>query len=174
MTTVSLNLKEAAFAPETGRAPIVLITLSHDDLEDDIRISTDPTAELEELTTDTQKVYGTTSNGKDYIFLPVRIKLPDDTDEGPGEMQLEVDNVHRAYTETIRNVFTPVTCQADIVMDNALDTIDASWPEFKLVNITYNGTTIIGTLKLETLEAEPWPAGSFVPSYFSMLCHGSG
>jgi len=169
MTTTSLNFRAAANAPETGRVPIALITLSHADLADDIRISTDPTGELTELTTDTQKVYGTTSGAKDYIFLPVRIKLPDDTDEGPGEMQLEFDNVHRAYTATIRSVSTPVTCKVDIVMDNALDTIDASWPEFQLVNITYNATTIIGTLRLETLESEPYPAGAFVPSYFSGL-----
>ena len=168
MTTTSLNFREAANAQETGRVPIALITLSHADLADDIRISTDPTAELGS-TTDTEKVYGTTSDSKEYVFLPVRIKLPDDTDEGPGEMQLEFDNVHRAYTEAIRDVFTPVTCQIDLVMDNALDTIDASWPEFQLTNINYDATTITGTLKLETLETEPYPAGSFVPSYFSGL-----
>jgi len=122
-----------------------------------------------DYTTDSQLAYGTVSDGDVFIFLPVRIKLPDDTDEGPGEMQLEIDNVHRAYTETIRSVYTPVTCQVDIVMDNALDTIDASWPEFKLVNISYNATTITGTLKLETLETEPYPSGSFVPSYFPGL-----
>ena len=169
MTTTSLNFREAANAQETGRVPIALITLSHADLADDILISTDPTQELSGLTTDTEKVYGTTSDSKEYVFLPVRIKLPDDTDEGPGEMQLEFDNVHRAYTEAIRDVFTPVTCQIDLVMDNALDTIDASWPEFQLTNINYNATTITGTLKLETLESEPYPAGSFTPGYFSGL-----
>jgi len=169
MTTVSLNFKEAAFAQETGRVPIALITLSHPDLTDDIRISTDPTQELTELTTVTEKVYGTVSNSKIYVFLPVRIKLPDDTEQGPGTMTLEIDNVHRAYTETIRSVNTPVTCQVDIVMDNALNTIDASWPEFKLTNISYNATTITGTLKLETLETEPYPAGCFTPSYFPGL-----
>ena len=167
MTTTSLNFRAAAFAQETGRVPIALITLSHADLVDDIRISTDPTEELS--STNLEKVYGTTSDSKEYVFLPVRIKLPDDTDEGPGEMQLEFDNVHRAYTEAIRDVFTPVTCQIDLVMDNALDTIDASWPEFKLTNINYDATIITGTLKLETLESEPYPAGSFVPSYFSGL-----
>ena len=169
MPTISLNFKEAAFAQETGRCPIALITLSHEDLADDIRISTDPTQELSGLTTDLEKVYGTVSNGDNYVFLPVNIKLPDETDEGPGEMQIEFDNVHRAYTETIRSVYTPVTCQVDIVMDNALDTIDASWPEFQLTNISYNATTISGTLRLETMESEPYPAGSFVPSYFPGL-----
>ncbi|MCK9341594.1 MAG: DUF1833 domain-containing protein [Synergistaceae bacterium] len=169
MTTTSLNFREAAFAQETGRCPIALITLSHDDLTEPIRISTDPTQRITELTTDSELVYGTVSNGDNYVFLPVNIKLPDDTDEGPWEMQLEFDNVHRAYTEAIRSIFTPVTCQVDIVMDDALDTIDASWPEFQLTNIRYNATAITGTLKLETLEAEPYPAGAFVPSCFPGL-----
>jgi len=169
MTTVSLNFKEAAFAQETGRVPIALITISHPDLTDDIRISTDPTQELEEYTTDTEKIYGTISNGKTYFYLPLSIQLPDSTEEGPGEMQLKIDNIHQAFVETIRNIFTPAICQVDLVMDNALDTIDASWPEFRLTNIVYDATVITGTLKLETLETEPYPAGKFVPSYFPGL-----
>jgi hypothetical protein len=146
--------------------PIALITLSHPGLADDIRISTDPTQRIEEFTTDLDVVYGTISNGETYIFLPVRIKLPDDSDDGPGDMTLEIDNIHRAYIEAIRSVFTPITCQVDIVMDNALDTIDASWPEFNLTQIKYNDTLITGTLTIETLVTEPYPAHSFVPSYF--------
>lgn len=167
--TTSLNFRTAANAQETGRTLIALITFSHADLDDDFRISTDPTQELPSYTTDTEKVYGTISNGKEYFFLPVRIKLPDDTDEGPGELQLEIDNIHRSLTEIIRSISTPAVCKLDIVMDNALDMIEASWPEFKLINITYNATTINVTLRLETLETEPYPAGTFVPSYFPGL-----
>ena len=76
MTTTSLNFRQAAFAQETGRVPIALITLSHPDLADDIRISTDPTQELTEFTTDTEKVYGTISNGKTYFFLSLSTKIP--------------------------------------------------------------------------------------------------
>jgi hypothetical protein len=166
MTTTSLNFREAAFAQETGRVPIALITLSHPSLEDDIRISTDPTQRIEEFTTDLDVVYGTISNGLTYLFLPVRIKLPDETEDGPGDMTLEIDNIHRAYIEAIRTVFTPISCQVDIVMDNALDTIDASWPEFNLTQIKYNDTIITGTLTIETLVTEPLSAYKFVPSYF--------
>ena len=166
MTITSLNFREAAFSQETGRVPIALITLSHPSLEDDIRISTDPTQRIEEFTTDLDVVYGTISNGLTYLFLPVRIKLPDETEDGPGDMTLEIDNIHRAYIEAIRTVFTPISCQVDIVMDNALDTIDASWPEFNLTQIKYNDTIITGTLTIETLVTEPLSAYKFVPSYF--------
>ena len=47
--------------------------------------------------------------------------------------------------------------------------VEAQWPEFLLTNIRYDAATISGTLKLETLEREPFPAGSFTPSQFPGL-----
>lgn len=169
MTDVSLNFRQAAFAQETGRIPIALITLDHEDLDDPIYISSDPTQRIESLTTATQVVYGTVSNGKTFIYLPVTIKLPDDSDEGSGEMTLEIDNIHRGYMEAIRSIFSPVTCQVDIVMDNASDVIEASWPEFQMVNIRYDASVISCTLKAESLETEPFPAGTFTPGQFPGL-----
>ena len=169
MTTTSLNFREAAFSQETGRVPIALITLTHADLVDPLYISTDPTQEHPTIFLDEQKIYGTMSNGIFYSFYPVRLILPDETEEGPGEMKLEIDNVLRQITESIRSIFTPITCQVDIVMDNALDVIDASWPEFRMTNISYDSTVVRGTLRLETLETEPFPSGAFAPSYFPGL-----
>ena len=76
MTTVSLNFREAAYAAETGRVLIALMTIDHADLAEPIRISTDPTQRLEDLTTDEEVVYGTESRGETFLFCPVRIKLP--------------------------------------------------------------------------------------------------
>jgi len=169
MTTLSLNFRQAAYAQETGRVLICLLTLTHEDLTEPIRLSTDPTQRIAEYTTDTEVVYGTVSRGNTYLFLPMRIRLPNESDEGPGEMTIEIDNVHRTYTETIRSLVTPVICNTEIVMDNALDTVEVQWPEFAINNIKYNSTTITGTLKLELLEREPFPAGTFTPAYFPGL-----
>jgi hypothetical protein len=167
--TTSVDFRTAAFSAETGRCIIALITLTHADLADPILISTDPTQRIPALTTATDVVYGTISRGETYIFLPLRIKLPSDTDEGPGDMTIEFDNVHREYTAAIRSIFTPVAVNVELVLDNALDTVEAQWPEFLLTNIRYDAATISGTLKLETLEREPFPAGSFTPSAFPGL-----
>jgi hypothetical protein len=167
--TTSVNFREAAFSAETGRVIIALITLTHADLADPIRISTDPTQRITAMTTVTDVVYGTVSRGETFIFLPLRINLPSDTDEGPGEMTLEFDNVHRAYTAAIRSIFTPVAVNVELVLDNALDTVEAQWPEFLLANIRYDASTISGTLKIETLEREPFPSGIFSPSAFPGL-----
>jgi len=167
--TVSADFRQAAYAAETGRVVIALLTLTHEDLAVPIRISSDPTQRIESLSSVTEIVYGTVSRGQTYVFLPLEIKLPSDTDEGPGEMTISFDNVHRAYTQPIREIFTPVSVNVEIVLDNALDTVEAQWPEFLLTNIRYDAATISGTLKLETLEREPFPAGSFTPSQFPGL-----
>ena len=160
--SISLNFREAAYACETGRVPILLITFNHADMPAPIRISTDPTQRI--LETDTVIAYGTISRGNIFSFLPVRIKLPDDTDAGPGEMQLELDNVDRTLTETIREIFSPISVKVEVVMDNALDTVDLEWPEYMLTNIQYNATTITGTMTLENLLREPFPGLMFTPS----------
>jgi hypothetical protein len=165
--TTSLNFRQAAYAAETDRVIIALITITHDDLTDPIRISTDPTERLSTPLDDI--VYGTVSRGNNYVFLPVHIQLPSDTEDGPGAMTITWDNVHRSYTEMIRSIFTPAKFNVELVLDDDPDTVEAQWPEFLLTNITYDALAITGTLTLETLERESFPSGTFSPSYFPGL-----
>lgn len=164
MTTVSLNFRQSAFAQETGAFPICLLTLSHPSLDAPIRISTDPTVRLEVSVLDV--AYGTVIQNTEYIYLPMTLKLPDDTDDGAGEMTIELDNIHRAYTSAIRSIHDPIECHVEIVMSNDLNTVEAQWPAFLLTNVRYDAHVISATLKQETLEGEPFPALTFSPAYF--------
>lgn len=165
--SLSLNFRQAAYAQETERVLIALITITHDDLADPIRISTDPTERLSTPLDDI--VYGTISRGNNYVFFPIALQLPGDTDEGPGNMSIQFDNVHRQYIETIRSIFTPASFLVELVLDDDPDTVEATWPEFLLTNVKYDALSITGTLSLETLERESFPSGSFSPSYFPGL-----
>ncbi|MHB8109754.1 MAG: DUF1833 family protein [Syntrophorhabdaceae bacterium] len=169
--SVSLDFRTAVYKAESERYPIALITISHADLASDILISTDATQRLigAGYTDNTEVVYGTVSRGNNYIFFPLKLSLPDDTDEGPGNMTIEIDNIHRTLVETIRSIFTPAEMTVELVLDNALDTIEAQWPAFQLTNIKYDANIITGTLSLELEDREPFPAGSFTPSYFRGL-----
>lgn len=160
--SISVNFRESAYASETGRVPIMLITFDHDDMVAPIRISTDPTERI--IETDELVAYGTISRGETFVYVPVKLRLPDDTESGPGDMELELDNVDRAMTQTIREIFSPISVKVEIVMDNAKDTVDLEWPEYTLTNIQYNATTITGTMTLENLTREPFPGLSFTPS----------
>jgi hypothetical protein len=122
-----------------------------------------------DLTTPTDVVYGTISRGETFIFYPVRLRLPNDTEDGLGDLSIEIDNVHRQFTEIIRTLTSPPTFKVEIVIDNALDVVEAQWPDFELVDVKYDATLITGTLKLETYEKEPFPSGMFTPTYFPGL-----
>ena len=92
----------------------------------------------------------------------MRFKLPDDSDAGPGTMQIEFDN-GSALTQTIRDIHNLIPFKVEMVMDNARDTVDLVWPEYVLVNIQYNAATISGTLTLDNLVREPFPGLMFTP-----------
>ncbi len=162
MTTVSLNFRNHAFAQNTGVVAIGLITISHESLTDDIRISTDPTVRLSEPADDI--IYGTVSRGENYFFFPVTLKLPDDTDDGPGLMSIEIDNVSREYVEVVRSITGRPRVKAEFVLSNALDTVEATWPEFLMTDISYDAFRIRANMYMEMLHDEPYPAMTFTPS----------
>jgi len=165
--SVSATFRQAAYAQETGRTVIVLITIEHSSLTDPIRICTNPTERIAEY--EDNIVYGTVSRSNNYVFLPLTIQVPSDTDEGPGNMTIEFDNIHRDYTTAIRSIFTPPTVTVELVLDSTPDTVEVSWPEFLLTDITYDALTIKGTLVLELLDREPFPSGTFNPTSFPGL-----
>lgn len=164
--SVSLNFRQEAFKSETGIFPICLVTISHASLTQDIRLSTDATERLLAYTTEAQVVYGTTSRGNDYFFYPMRLGLPNDTDEGPGEIKIEIDNINSDYISIIRSIFSPPSFKIEMVMSNDLDTVELEWPGFELTNIQYDSAIITGTLKLDIFVNEPFPAHTYTPSYF--------
>lgn len=163
----SLDFLAAANASESGVFPILLLTLTHDDLPDPILLSTDPTTRL--IESDSEVIYGTTSNGNDYLFFPMSLKLPGEPDQGPAAMQIEIDNVSRELTSVIRSISSPPSIDVDIVLSSDVDTILAAWPEYLLINVNTSAKTISGELVLETLVMEPFPAGTFNPSEFPGL-----
>lgn len=167
MRQLSTDFLRGAFAQETGVCPVFLLTITHEAISEPIRVSSDPTERLIETATDI--VYGTRSRGEDYVFFPFTLVLPTDEDEGPQNMQLTLDNVQRQYVETLRTISGPPTVTAEIVLSHTPDLVEAQWPEYLLTNAKYDATLITGTLTLETLFREPFPALSFSPSYFPSL-----
>jgi len=158
---------EDMHAAETGTVLILLLTLTHPDWDEPVRLSTDPTARLSETSTDV--LYGTVSGGLSYYFLPLKITLPSQTEEGPLKMRVVLDNVSRDLVAQLRSLSSPPSVDVDLVATAQPNVVLASWPQFLLVNIQYDALTISGELVLEMLVHEPFPAGTFTPSEFAGL-----
>lgn len=155
------------FSEETGDYPILLITLSHPSLSQPILISSDPTSRISANVTDI--VYGTVSRGNTFVFMPFTMSLPGDSEDSAPKTTISIDNVSRELVPTIRALTSPPTVTMELVMASTPDFVEALLPGFDLTSISYDAMTISGTLSVELLVSEPFPAGTFTPSQFPGL-----
>lgn len=152
-------------AQETGIVPIILVTITHPDIDGPIRLSSDPTQRLQ----DDPLMYGTLSQGATWYFLPFSLILPDERDEQAPQQKLVVDNIDRSMVEMLRSTTTPAKVTTFIVMSNAPNVIEMEGVAFDLSAASYDATSIEMTLTLDALAVEPYPYGTFNPASFPGL-----
>lgn len=164
---ISDNLRQAAYAQDTDVAVIVLITLTDPLTQSDpIRVCSVPVEKFSDLG---ENVYGVTSNGDRYLFLPFEIQLPQDDKTGTVSATLTIDNVTREIIQYARQTRNLLNVTVQVVLSNDLDHVEMEYKDFKLRNITYDALTISGDLSIDYLGLEPFPAGRFTPSGFPGL-----
>jgi hypothetical protein len=164
--TVSDHFKQVAYAQETDDVFIVLVTLDSDELEEPIRIASDPFEKLEELGED---IYGVTSNGVQYVFMPFDIWLPRDDKSGIVTAKLSIQNTDRRIVETARRVTRPVNVKMQCVLASAPNDVELEFDFFQLSNVKYDVMTVDGDLTLNYWGLEPFPSNTFTPSNFPGL-----
>lgn len=162
MTSTDFN--QQVFAQETESVFIVLLTFSSDELEEDIRIASDPYEMLPDA-----NVYGVESNGLEYIFIPFEISLPRDDSTGTVSASLRVDNVEREIIAQARSVRVPLDIKIQCVLSDDVDVVEIEYDFFKLSNVQYDIMSITGELTLDYWGLEPFPSGRFIPSMFPGL-----
>lgn len=163
---ISDNFKEVAYSQETDVAYIVLLKLSTSELSDDLYLCNIP---VEKFTDLGENIYGCTSNGQRYIFLPFQVVLPHDDKTGVITAKLTIDNVNRQIVQYARQTKKAIDVDVSVVLSNNLDNVEIEYKGFKLTNVTYDGFTVSGNLSIEYLGSEPFPAGRFTPSGFPGL-----
>lgn len=171
--TLSATFRAALAAQETEEVPIVLITITHADLDTPLRLSSDPTQRLTDNGSPPTEldppVYGTQSRGTDYLFLPMGIVLPDDREDAAPAARLEIDNIGRETIALLRSTTDPALVHMEIVLASALDTVEIDLPELDLVSADYNINTVSVNLAINPLVTEPYPAHRFTPAGFPAL-----
>ncbi len=163
--TLSLGMREAMNAQETGEVSVALLTLEHPSFPDPLRLSSDPTERLSEE----PLTYGTVSRGETYIFCPMGVSLPDDLGERAPAARLMVENVSRELVAVLRDIASPGTARLEIVLASSPDDVEIEYPAFDIVRAQYNANTITLELSIDALTEEPYPARAFDPSGFPGL-----
>lgn len=153
--TLSGTTASALFAPETGEAFLVLLTLDHPQLTTPVRVSSN--------------AVDTVSRGNTFIAFPFELTLPDDQDNASPRAKLVIDNIDRSIVSAVRGIATAASVLIEIVRAADPDTVEAQFVDFKLSNVYYDAHRVEGDLTLEDFTAEPFPAASFSPSLFPGL-----
>ena len=167
--SLSLLLREAMFAEATSEVFACLLTVTHSTLDTPIRLSTDATTRIQ---VDPELIYGTVSRGNTYLFLPISVELPDDSDGKPVEVTLTMDNVNRQLIPTIRGL-NSLRERAKVTVEcfrvGAPDIVEFALPSLDLLSASYDALQTTVTLGIDALINEQYPAGAFVPSGFPGL-----
>lgn len=166
IASLSADALRAMFSQESDDTLIVLLTISGSGFTT-IRIADNYTERLSE--SDSDIVYGVTSDSVEYTFIPFSITLPTEEMEAAPRCQITINDVTRLLMPTIRSIQTAPTVQIDIVLKSNPDVVELSFGGFILSNISYNANQITADLTVESLAIEPFPAHTFTPSYFPGL-----
>lgn len=96
-----------------------------------------------------------TSRGNLFMAFPFDIEFPGQDEESPGEARLTIDNIDRSIVNFIRTIFTPPAVTIEVVLASTPDTVEASFTNMTLRNVTYDAKTVGGLLKFEDIVVEP-------------------
>ena len=161
MRTLSETLREAINAQESGEILLVLLTIEHEELEAPLRLCSNP---IERLTTD-PLVYGCTSRGNEFLYVPFAVTLPDERLRTPPRSRLSLDNVDRRAVRILRSTLTPATLLFEFVLASDLDNPEFVVRDFEVFNASYDGASITIECGIDPLVNEPFPAEGFVPAF---------
>ncbi len=148
---ISDELKQDAWSNESD-LPLILLTISHSSLSDDIRVVNNKTA--------------ITSNGLEYIAFPFQIMLPDSKEDSQPSAKLTICNVSREIGVAIRLISTPPSVTITIIRQDTPDIVEAQFIGMRLNNVKYNMMTVTADLEFENLTREEYPSLKFSPSIF--------
>jgi hypothetical protein len=155
MRSLSSDTLRAILSSETDEVFLVLITISHEELTDDIRVCSNST--------------NITSRSNTYYAYPFDLQLPSDEDLSPPRAQIIIDNISKEISDAVRVISSPATFTMEIIRAADPDVVEASWQDFKLHNVKGDAFQLSGDLTLEDVIQEPYPGDTFSPSRFRGL-----
>lgn len=139
------NFSEAATASinaqETDEVWLTLLTIDSPELEQPLRFVNNNAS--------------VTSRGNLYLAFPFEVEFPGQDEQNPGEARLVIDNIDRQIVNFVRSISAPPQVTMEVVLGSSLDTVEASFSNMTLRNVSYNASSVTGILKFEDIVIEP-------------------
>lgn len=157
--TLSNTMLEAMTAGQSGTPTLVLLTITHPDLETPLRI-----------VNNTENV---TSGGNTFTGMGFEIALPDNSEGAAPRARLRIDNTSQWLTPTIRGLSGQFQVTIEIAIPSNIaasppeyNNVEVSFLPMDLVDVQWDAATVEGSLTYENIANNKFPAGSFTPYDF--------
>ncbi len=124
--------RRAVYSSSSDEVFLTLLSISHDDLEDDLRF----VADFQDIV----------SNGETYSACAFEYTLPDDIDGSVSSPTVTICNVDRSILTVVRTISTAPVFTISIVLASDPDTVEVGPYEYYLESVSYDALTITGTL----------------------------
>lgn len=141
MRTLSPVALRAGNAAQTGEVYLVLLTISHPNLAQSIRV--------------VNNNENVTSRGQEFIAFPFEIELPGEDSDQPPMARLRIDNVDRMIVSSIRDIATPPNVTIEVVLASQPNQIEISFEALIMRNVSYDAASVTGELVFEQIVVEP-------------------
>lgn len=149
---VTASTKEELFKQETDKQFVTLVTISHDVLDEPIRVCDDH-ADI-------------TSRGNLFVALAFTVTFGEDAEDTVPKARLRIDNVDRRITEAVRSITTRPSVTIEVVRKDDPDTLEMALEDYKITEVDYNAMEVSGEVSLENFLLEPYPSAVFDPGRF--------
>lgn len=163
---MSASALKAVFSPDSDDDLIILLTIYNPLNESQViaRLADGFTKRISETTEEV--IYGVTSNGNDYTFIPMEISLPSEDEAQAPRCSIVMHDVTRYLTPVIRTITAPPRIKLELVLTKTPDVVEVSFTDFYINNFSYNADAVTADLTMIDYEKEPFPMHSFTPRYF--------
>ena len=166
LTSMSPEAIKAIFSPEADSDLIFLLTVY--DPVDGVtvvgRVCDGFTKRISE--TADEVVYGVTSNGNDFVFLPMEISLPTEEEAQAPRCSIIMRDVTKYVIPLVRTIVGPPKVKMELVLSKTPNIVEASFTGFYISNFSYNADSVTADLSMIDYEREPFPMHAFTPAYF--------
>ena len=151
----SQDFLRSAFAQETEEVWLALLTISHADLSEDIRV--------------VNNKLNITSRGLMFTGFAFDFVPPFQSSERQPRAELVIDGVSTEIAQHIRSISSAPGAKFEFIRAADPDTVEQTFDGFLLRDVRWDVESVTGTLSLEDIAREPYPAGIFSPASFPGL-----
>lgn len=150
----SITARQSIQDPASGDTPVLLVTITHEDLDEPVHLASDYT---ERLSND-PLILGVQSRGVEYPFAVMSAIWPDDQSGAPPTTDIAFANIAPNMARVVRSVRTQASVKFEMIVASSPDFVEQTFTGLMLVRSTYNSERVTLSLSQVGIAGEPYPA----------------